>query len=69
MSSVYAEAKGQGFDTRAIREVVRLRKQDRQERDERRSLVEEYLSALGDFASTELGAAAISRASQMMLPM
>ena len=31
---VYAEAKGEGFDTKVLREVIRLRKQDREEMDE-----------------------------------
>jgi uncharacterized protein (UPF0335 family) len=34
---VYAEAKGDGFDVKILREVVRLRKQDQNERDERDS--------------------------------
>ena len=43
---VYAEAKGEGFDVRVLREVVRLRKQDRDERDEHESLLDTYLHAI-----------------------
>lgn len=44
---VYAEAKGNGFDTKALRTVVRLRKQDAQERQEQEAILETYLQALG----------------------
>jgi uncharacterized protein (UPF0335 family) len=43
---VYAEAKGDGYDVKILREVVRLRKQDKDERDERDSLLDLYLHAL-----------------------
>lgn len=43
---IYAEAKGEGFDVKILREVVRIRKQDRDERDERDSLLDIYLHAL-----------------------
>ncbi len=43
---IYAEAKGDGFDVKILREVVRLRKQDQKERDERDSLLDLYLHAL-----------------------
>jgi uncharacterized protein (UPF0335 family) len=44
---VYAEAKGQGFDTKIMRQVVRLRKLDSNERDEQDALLDLYMSALG----------------------
>jgi uncharacterized protein (UPF0335 family) len=44
---VYAEAKGNGFDTKALRTVVRLRKQDKSEREEQEAVLETYLHALG----------------------
>lgn len=44
---VYGEAKGNGFDTKVLREVIRLRKMDRSERLERAALLELYMSALG----------------------
>ena len=43
---IYAEAKGEGFDVKILREVVRLRKQDKDERDEHDSLLDVYLHAL-----------------------
>ena len=44
---VYAEAKGNGFDTKALRTVVRMRKQDKDERAEEQAVLETYLHALG----------------------
>ena len=43
---VMAEAKGQGYDTKAIREVIRLRKMDRDARAEMEALTELYFNAL-----------------------
>ena len=43
---IYAEAKGDGFDVKILKEVIRLRKQDQKERDERDSLLDVYLTAL-----------------------
>jgi len=44
---VYAEAKGTGFDTRALRTIVRLRKLDTNERREQQEVLDTYLHALG----------------------
>ena len=44
---VYSEAKGQGYDTKIMRQVVRLRKMESHEREERDALLDLYLSALG----------------------
>ncbi|WP_316397306.1 DUF2312 domain-containing protein [Bradyrhizobium sp. 33ap4] len=46
---VYAEAKGNGFDTKALREIVKLRKQDPNERAEHETIVDLYRDALGIF--------------------
>ena len=43
---IYAEAKGQGFDVKILREVIRIRKQDQKELDEHASLLDVYLHAL-----------------------
>lgn len=43
---IYAEAKGEGFDVKILREVVKLMKQDQNERDERDSLLDVYLHAV-----------------------
>lgn len=44
---VYAEAKGTGFDTKALRTVIRMRKQDTDERREQQVVLETYMHALG----------------------
>lgn len=44
---VYAEAKANGFDTKALRAVVQLRKQDTDERREHEAILETYMHALG----------------------
>jgi uncharacterized protein (UPF0335 family) len=44
---VYAEAKVNGFDVKALRTIVRLRKQDADERKEEEAVLETYLHALG----------------------
>ena len=43
---IYQEAKGNGFDVKVLREVIRVRKQDQKERDEQETLVEVYLQAI-----------------------
>jgi uncharacterized protein (UPF0335 family) len=43
---VFQEAKGDGFDVKVIKEILRLRKQDKDERDEHESLLDLYLSAM-----------------------
>ena len=45
--NVYGEAKANGFDTKTLRQVVRLRKQDAHERQEQDALLDLYLNALG----------------------
>lgn len=44
---VFAEAKGNGFDTKAIRSIIKLRKLDANERDEQETILDTYLRALG----------------------
>jgi uncharacterized protein (UPF0335 family) len=44
---VYGEAKGNGYDVKALRQVVRMRKQDKQERAEQEAILQTYLDALG----------------------
>ena len=44
---VYAEAKGNGFDVQALRSIIRLRKQDANERAEQETILETYMQALG----------------------
>jgi uncharacterized protein (UPF0335 family) len=44
---VYGEAKANGFDVKALRTIVRLRKQDVDERREQETILETYMHALG----------------------
>jgi uncharacterized protein (UPF0335 family) len=47
IKDVMAEAKGTGFDTKVIRQILRLRKQGKEERQEMEELLELYKAALG----------------------
>ena len=48
IKEVFAEAKGNGFDVKVLREVVRIRKQDRAKRLEEEAILDLYLSAMGE---------------------
>lgn len=56
---VYSEAKGEGFDVKVMREVVRLRKMDSGDRQEREAILDLYKQALGMLDGTPLGDAAL----------
>ena len=43
---IFAEAKGEGLDVKVLKEIIRLRKQDKDERDEHESLLDLYLRAM-----------------------
>ena len=47
IKEIYAEAKGMGYDTKVLRQVVRIRKQDQNERAEQEAILDTYLHALG----------------------
>ena len=47
LKEVYAEAKGEGFDVKILRKVIRLRKADAAKRQEEEALIELYVSAIG----------------------
>lgn len=47
VKEVYAEAKGNGFDTKVLRKIIAIRKMDHNERMEQEALLELYLTALG----------------------
>ena len=47
IKDVFAELKGRGFDSKAIRSILRIRKQDREERQEQEAILELYMQALG----------------------
>lgn len=61
IKDVYAEAKGNGFDVKALRTIIRMRKQDADERAEQEAILETYMLALGMLAGTPLGDAAARR--------
>jgi len=44
---VFAEAKGNGFDVRAIRAIIKIRKMDHAEREEQETILDTYMHALG----------------------
>jgi uncharacterized protein (UPF0335 family) len=50
IKEVYGEAKANGFDTKILRKVIRLRATDKNERDEESALIDMYMGALGVFA-------------------
>ena len=54
---VFAEAKGEGFDVKILREIIKLRKEDKAERDEREGLLDLYMRAM-ETASPEQAKAA-----------
>jgi len=43
---VFSEAKAEGFDVKILKEIIKLRKQDEEERDERESLLDLYMRAM-----------------------
>ena len=48
LKEVFAEAKGEGYDVKTLRKVLRIRKQDRAKRQEEEAILDLYLSALGE---------------------
>lgn len=47
IKDVYSEAKSNGYDVKALRTIVRMRKQDANERQEQETILETYMQALG----------------------
>jgi len=45
---VFAEAKGEGYDLKVLREILKIRKLDRDERDEQESLIDLYMRAMAE---------------------
>ena len=50
IKDVYAEAKGNGFDVKALRQIIKLRKRDLDERKEEEAILDLYLQAVGETA-------------------
>jgi len=61
IKEVYAEAKGTGFDTKIMRQLIKLRRMDKDDLDEAETLLAIYKRALGMLATTPLGEAALAR--------
>ena len=55
---VFAEAKGDGFDVKILKEIVKLRKQDEEERDERESMLDLYMRTMEQAAPEKVAKAA-----------
>jgi uncharacterized protein (UPF0335 family) len=56
-NEAFAEAKGEGFDVKVLREILRLRKLDREDREEHESLVDLYLRAMESASTPDVRAA------------
>ena len=48
MKEVFAEAKGEGYDVKILRKVIRIRKQDKAKRQEEDAILDLYMAALGE---------------------
>lgn len=59
---IMAEAKSAGFDVKALRALIAERRKDPADVEEHESILDTYRRALGEYATTELGAAAMKRA-------
>lgn len=61
IKGVFAEAKGNGFDPKILKQVIALRKKDASKRREEQEILAVYMDALGMLAGTPLGNAAVAR--------
>ncbi len=55
---VFAEAKGEGLDVKVLKEILKIRKQDKDERDEQETLLDVYLRAMDAPSPAPIAAAA-----------
>lgn len=62
---LFKEASGAGFDQKALRAIIKLRRQDAAEREAQSAILETYMHALGMLSDLPLGQAAIARASDV----
>lgn len=60
IKDVYAEAKGTGFDVKALKAIIKRRKADQEKLAEHEAILDTYMHALGMLADTPLGQAAIN---------
>jgi len=61
---IYSEAGGVGFDKKALREIIKIRKMDADKRASLEAMVDLYKESLGMLADLPLGVAAIERATK-----
>lgn len=64
IKEVYEEAKGRGFDTKIMRQIVKERRMDKDDLDEQETLLDIYRKALAGWDSTPLGDAAMREAAE-----
>lgn len=62
MKELFAQAKSTGFDVKAIKQILKERRQDEAERRDFEAIVDTYRHALGQLADTPLGNSAIASA-------
>jgi uncharacterized protein (UPF0335 family) len=55
---IFAEAKGEGFDVKVLKQILKLRKQDQDERDEHETLLDVYMRAMDEAESAPAAKAA-----------
>jgi uncharacterized protein (UPF0335 family) len=65
VKDILAEAKSAGFDVRAIRTIIKMRRQDQEKHTALQATIDEYMAALGGLADLPLGKAAMERAGLM----
>tara|TARA_R110000868_G_scaffold1311_1_gene10151 strand:- start:1898 stop:2188 length:291 start_codon:yes stop_codon:yes gene_type:complete len=61
IKEIYQELKSSGFDAKAVRKIVALRRMDKDKRAEEEAILETYMASLGMLADLPLGQAAIDR--------
>lgn len=69
ITEVYAEAKANGFDTPTMRQIVKLRRMSKAEREEKQALLDLYLHSLGMLADLPLGVAAVTKSFGTPVPL
>jgi uncharacterized protein (UPF0335 family) len=55
---IFSEAKGEGFDVKVLKEILKLRKQDQEERDEHETLLDVYMRAMDEAGPVPVAEAA-----------
>lgn len=57
ISDIYKETKGRGYDAAALKEIIKIRKEDPSKREARESMVDVYMRAINRWEDTPLGSA------------